>query len=103
MALVAGEFEGPAAAKAITLSAGPLAEGVSVEGDPERFRMLLENLIDDALKYTPDSGEARISLQANRRVARRRDRLGSRPVGEIAWESRTGGGSRFFVHPPVIQ
>ncbi len=37
-----------------------------VEADKSRFRMVLENLIDNASKYTPDGGEIAVSLNVTR-------------------------------------
>ena len=43
------------------ISAGPL-EDISVAGDAYRLKRLLENLIDNAIKYTPEEGTITLSL-----------------------------------------
>ncbi len=37
-----------------------------VNGNPHRFKQMLINLLDNAIKYTPDKGEVRFSLQRER-------------------------------------
>jgi heavy metal sensor kinase len=46
----------------ITLSVGPV-ESVSIQGDEERLRRLLLNLVDNGIKYTPSGGRVTLSLQ----------------------------------------
>jgi signal transduction histidine kinase len=46
--------------------AGPLEALV----DPERVRQVLENLVSNAVKYSPDGGEIRIRVEDRRPVAR---------------------------------
>ncbi|MBX6770492.1 MAG: GAF domain-containing protein [Chloroflexi bacterium] len=52
-------FQGTSAAHRILLDAPPRCEG---EWDPERIAQLLSNLISNAIKYSPDGGEVRVSI-----------------------------------------
>src|SRR5262249_5883074 len=66
--LVADEFRPMAEANGLHLTTGALTEGVTVMGDPERLRVLLENLVDNAVNYTAAHGviEASVAISAAR-------------------------------------
>ncbi len=47
----------------LTLDLNALPGGVLVRADDEAVRQILDNLIDNALKYTPEGGDVRVSCR----------------------------------------
>jgi two-component system, OmpR family, sensor histidine kinase BaeS len=45
-------------------------EKLELHGDPDRIAQVLSNLLDNALRYTPEHGTVRISLQSSQNTAR---------------------------------
>lgn len=58
------EFSIGAERKNIDLGAEALTP-VTVEGDPEQLRVLLNNLLDNAIRYTPDGGRIDVVVQSD--------------------------------------
>jgi two-component system phosphate regulon sensor histidine kinase PhoR len=54
-----------AAAKNITLEAHPPGEPIHVRADEEGLATILNNLVDNAIKYTPAAGRVAVSWSAN--------------------------------------
>ncbi len=65
---VYGQAKVLADARSITLRLGP-AEPVSIQGDHDRLRRLLLNLVDNGIKYTPVGGQVTLSLARDRERA----------------------------------
>lgn len=59
---VYGQAKVLADTRTLTLDLGPV-EPVSIQGDHERLRRLLLNLVDNGMKYTPPGGQVTVSLQ----------------------------------------
>ena len=55
------ELAGAAVAKGIDLGAGDAEGEVTVRGDPHALRILLRNLVDNAVRYTPPGGRADVA------------------------------------------
>lgn len=58
-----GEFRQQAASASVSLRVSIPEESVEVVGDAEALGQLLENLVSNAIKYTPEGGEVRISVE----------------------------------------
>lgn len=58
------QLESEAAAKRISLATS-IDPAVGVVGDPERLQQVIYNLIHNAIKYTPDEGQVRVTVQGN--------------------------------------
>ncbi|HZP86750.1 MAG TPA: ATP-binding protein [Burkholderiales bacterium] len=66
---VATDFEPIAASKRIALSWGGCATA-QVQGNEEQLRTLLNNVVDNALRYTPPGGKVQLSLSSDAQQVR---------------------------------
>ena len=64
----AGSFRAPAAARSLTLKMD-VAPGISVNGSPDAIRQLISILLENAVKYAPDSSEISVELRQHRKSA----------------------------------
>jgi signal transduction histidine kinase len=55
------EAEAAALAKRLTVTA-EIASGVFVRGDDQQLCLLVRNLVDNAVRYTPDGGSVRVDV-----------------------------------------
>ena len=61
---VTASFDERAAERQVHLSfASALEKGVKLEADPDRLEQVLSNLINNALRYTPEGGEVIVSVE----------------------------------------
>ena len=51
--------------QALTLALGPLDDGMMIVADEEAIRQILDNLLDNAIKYTPEGGWVRVACAAS--------------------------------------
>jgi heavy metal sensor kinase len=57
------ELSEAAGRRGVALTAMPGAEGSSVEVDPDRIRQALRNLIENAIRHTPEGGRVDVSVE----------------------------------------
>jgi len=67
--LSAESFSGSAARKDLVLSCDCPAQGISLQGDEQRLRQLLHNLLDNAVRYTDAGGKISVTLKKDKRQA----------------------------------
>ena len=59
-----GDLAGPAQAKGIDLGL-ERAEDASIQGQPDALAILMRNLVDNAIKYTPAAGKVDVEVRAS--------------------------------------
>jgi two-component system phosphate regulon sensor histidine kinase PhoR len=64
-----GELQAAATAKRITLVTQPSDPPICVRADAEGVRTILDNLLDNAIKYTPDGGQVTIRWKSEDSMA----------------------------------
>ncbi len=59
-----GDLAGPAQAKGIDVGL-ERADDISIQGQPDALAILMRNLVDNAIKYTPAEGKVDVEVRAN--------------------------------------
>jgi signal transduction histidine kinase len=81
-------FEDLAEARGVTLTVTPTPPGLAVHADRARLRQALANVVDNAIKYTPEGGQVVLTAKPH--------------AGEVAFEVRdTGPGIPADQHPRI--
>jgi len=78
------------------------AEPLSVWGDPEALRTLLRNLIDNAVRYTPEGGRVDVAIESTGGGAGGARLTVSDEGPGIAPEERARVFDRFYRHPGTV-
>ena len=66
---VVNEFQEKARGKQQTLQWQPKTEAMQILGDPQMFRSIFVNLLDNAVKYTPEGGKIMLEIEKNSTTA----------------------------------
>ncbi len=64
--IVVGKLESQSARHTLTLA--PECESANVYADPDKIEQVLVNLLDNAIKYSPDGGEVRVGVRKQRHL-----------------------------------
>ncbi len=59
----AAQYAGLASDRKIALAADIATEGLGIKGEPTLLRELIANLVDNAIKYTPEAGKVTLTLK----------------------------------------